>query len=113
PGYFVYEQGLEKNAFVQRKDGSIYQGEVWPGLCVFPDFTMESTRKWWGSLYKDFMGMGIDGVWNDMNEPAVFNVQSKTMPEDNLHRADAELGGPGPHARYHNVFGMMMVRASR
>src|ERR1043165_2333950 len=55
----------------------------------------------------------MDGVWNDMNEPAVFNVPTKTMPEDNLHRADSELGGPGPHAMYHNVYGMMMVRASR
>lgn len=113
PGYFVYDQGMEKNAWVQRKDGSTFEGEVWPGLCVFPDFTMETTRKWWGTLYKDFMATGIDGVWNDMNEPAVFNVPTKTMPEDNLHRADAELGGPGPHARYHNVYGMMMVRASR
>ena len=113
PGYFVYEQGLEKNAFVQRADGSGYQGEVWPGMCVFPDFLRRETREWWGTLYKDFMATGIDGVWNDMNEPAVFNVPTKTMPEDNLHRADADLGGPGPHARYHNVYGMMMVRASR
>ncbi len=44
PGYFVYDQGLEKKAWVQRADGSVYQGEVWPGMCVFPDFTMESTR---------------------------------------------------------------------
>jgi alpha-glucosidase len=113
PGYFVYDQGLEKNAWVQRADGSVYQGEVWPGMCVFPDFLRRQTRQWWGTLYRDFMATGIDGVWNDMNEPAVFNVPSKTMPEDNLHRADEELGGPGPHARYHNVYGMMMVRASR
>jgi alpha-glucosidase len=113
PGYFVYDQGMENSAWVQRADGSMYQGEVWPGMCVFPDFLRQETRSWWGTLYKDFMATGIDGVWNDMNEPAVFNVPTKTMPEDNLHRADADLGGPGPHARYHNVYGMMMVRASR
>ena len=59
------------------------------------------------------MANGIDGIWNDMNEPAVFNVPSKTMPEDNLHRADPDLGGNGPHLRYHNVYGMFMVKASR
>jgi alpha-glucosidase len=88
-------------------------GEVWPGECVFPDFTNAKVREWWAGLYADFMANGIDGVWNDMNEPSVFNVESKTMPEDNHHRADAELGGPAPHARYHNVYGMLMVEASR
>lgn len=113
PGYSVYDQGASLDAWVKRADGSVYQGEVWPGMCVFPDYLRRETREWWATLYRDFIGTGIDGVWNDMNEPAVFNVQTKTMPEDNLHRADAEIGGPGPHARYHNVYGMMMVKASR
>ncbi|MEM7622396.1 MAG: TIM-barrel domain-containing protein, partial [Planctomycetota bacterium] len=51
--------------------------------------------------------------WNDMNEPAIFNVESKTMPLDNRHNADPDLGGPGDHARYHNVSGMFLVTASR
>jgi alpha-glucosidase len=112
-GYFVYDQGTAADAWVQKPDGSVYNGDVWPGSCVFPDYTREATRTWWAGLYKDFMATGIDGVWNDMNEPAVFNVPSKTMPEDNLHRADAALGGPAPHARFHNVYGMLMVKASR
>lgn len=113
PGYFVFDQGNTIDAWVKKADGSTFNGEVWPGMCVFPDYLRKETREWWATLYKDFISTGIDGVWNDMNEPAVFNVPTKTMPEDNLHRADAELGGPGPHARYHNVYGMMMVRASR
>lgn len=112
-GYFVYEQAMAGNHPVQTKDGKTYFGEVWPGKCVFPDYTRKETRQWWGGLYKDFMANGIDGIWNDMNEPAVFNVPSKTMPEDNLHRADKDLGGDGPHLRYHNVYGMFMVKASR
>lgn len=112
-GYFVYDQGTAADAWVQKPDGGVYNGEVWPGQCVFPDFTREATRTWWSGLYKDFMATGIDGVWNDMNEPAVFNVKSKTMPEDNLHRADAALGGPADHARFHNVYGVLMVKASR
>ena len=107
------EEGQRRHFYVQRADGTDYEGEVWPGQCYFPDFTRADVRAWWGGLYADYLAQGIDGVWNDMNEPAVFNVPTKTMPEDNLHRADAELGGPGPHARYHNIYGMQMIRATR
>ncbi|MFN0132310.1 MAG: TIM-barrel domain-containing protein [Phycisphaerales bacterium] len=112
-GYSVFDSGKVVDAWVKKPDGTTYNGEVWPGMCVFPDYTRQETRTWWAGLYKDFMATGIDGVWNDMNEPAVFNVKSKTMPEDNLHRADAALGGPGRHARFHNVYGMLMVKATR
>lgn len=117
PGYFVYDQLMAGDHAVRRADGSVYQGEVWPGMCVFPDFTRASTREWWAGLYADFMATGVDGVWNDMNEPAIFNVPTKTMPESNLHRPDPELRGPEgadvSHMRFHNVYGMMMVRATR
>ncbi|PKU60127.1 Alpha-glucosidase [Dendrobium catenatum] len=49
-------------------------GEVWPGPCVFPDFTRKEARLWWANLVKDFVSNGVDGIWNDMNEPAVFKV---------------------------------------
>ncbi|MEZ6242336.1 MAG: glycoside hydrolase family 31 protein [Phycisphaerales bacterium] len=113
-GYFVRDSGQAHDVWVKRADKTTtFTGEVWPGVCVFPDFTSADVRTWWSGLYKDFMAKGISGVWNDMNEPAVFNSPTKTMPEDNWHRADAELGGPGPHARYHNVYGMLMVQATR
>lgn len=112
-GYEVYDSGVEHDVWVRDASGEVYTGEVWPGLCVFPDFLRQDVRAWWAGLYDDFMALGIDGVWNDMNEPAVFNVATKTMPEDNVHQADAELGGVGNHARYHNVYGMMMLRATR
>lgn len=112
-GYFVYDSGTEHDAWVKTAQGKVYTGEVWPGVCVFPDFLNKDVRTWWAGLYADFMAYDIDGVWNDMNEPAVFNVESKTMPEDNVHHADPELGGTGTHARYHNVYGMQMIRATR
>jgi len=112
-GYFVYDSGTELNVWTSTADGEVFKGEVWPGVCVFPDYLNKDVRTWWSGLYKDFMAYNIDGVWNDMNEPAVFNVESKTMPEDNIHHADPELGGTGSHARYHNVYGMQMIRATR
>lgn len=113
PDYFVYKSGHEGNHFLLTPDGKEYHGQVWPGTCAFPDFTRAQTRRWWGDFYKDFLANGIDGVWNDMNEPAVFDNPLKQVPENLHHRADEDLGGPGPHARYHNVYGMLMVRASR
>lgn len=113
PGYFVYDQGQQGDHFVKDRLGNEYHGQVWPGACAFPDFTRASTRAWWAGLYRDFLSHGIDGVWNDMNEPAVFDQVWKMMPFDNRHRADAELGGPGDHLRYRNIYGMLMARATR
>jgi alpha-glucosidase len=113
PEYHAYAQGHAQHLFVRNAEGNEYHGEVWPGDCAFPDYTNIRTRQWWAGLYNDFMKLGFDGVWNDMNEPAVFKVHSKTMPESNLHHADPELGGPGTHARYHNIYGMQMARATR
>lgn len=112
PGYHVYDSGERIDAWVRNAGGVPYVGSVWPGECVFPDFTRTDVRDWWGGLYGQFLALGVDGIWNDMNEPAVFNVQSKTMPLDNIHRADAALGGTDTHARYHNVYGMLMARAT-
>ncbi|MCA3006457.1 MAG: DUF5110 domain-containing protein [Planctomycetaceae bacterium] len=120
-GYFVRDQLLERNLQVRTASGETFLGGVWPGACVFPDFTSDKTREWWAGLYRDFMATGIDGVWNDMNEPAVFETPNKTMPEDNRH-----MGGvyrpfpdtqprtvtPGNHSRFHNVYGMLMAQGT-
>lgn len=113
----IRDAGTKNDFWTKRANGSVYEGEVWPGWCFFPDFTRPDVRAWWATLYKPFMAMGVTGVWNDMNEPAIFNVPSKTMPEDNLHGGDPThpTGAvtPGDHKRFHNVYGMQMIRASR
>lgn len=110
-GYSVYESGLAGNHYVKTKDGKDFVGKVWPGDCSFPDFTRPETQKWWGNLYKDYMATGIDGVWNDMNEPAVFDGPDGTMPEDNWHRGGGDLPAD-KHLRYHNVYGTLMIKSS-
>lgn len=120
----IRDSGSKANAYVTRADGSVYEGEVWPGFCFYPDYTQPRVRAWWGPLYQNFMAQGTSGVWNDMNEPAVFNVPTKTMPETNVHLGDAAMIKPngkaqgeqsakGDHARYHNVYGMLMIKGSR
>jgi len=108
--YWVYKEALEKGYFCRRGDGPLMSGKVWPGECNFPDFTDPKVREWWGELYKEFMSdLGVHAVWNDMNEPAVMEVPSKTAPLDTRHNYD---GHPCTHRKAHNVYGMQMVRAT-
>jgi alpha-glucosidase len=71
-GYDVYEEGVEKGYFCKRKDGSDFVAAVWPGWTHFPDFLNKEAREWFGSKYQKLIDAGIDGFWNDMNEPAIF-----------------------------------------
>ncbi len=111
-GYFVDDQGTEADYWVKDKDGKPFVGNVWPGECHFPDFTRPEVRMWWATLYKDYMAQGIDGVWNDMNEPSVFGGPETSMPADNRHLGGDGLSA-GSHLRYHNVYGLSMVKASQ
>ena len=116
--YKPFDNGVAGDHFVKNADGSIYIGKVWPGESVFPEFTLARSRAWWGSLYSDFVHMGIKGFWNDMNEPAIFERADKTMPLDVHHRLDPEArplyGGKESvsHGAIHNVFGMQNARAT-
>jgi alpha-glucosidase len=112
-GYSVFDQGTAGDYFVKKSDNSVFNGDVWPGSCAFPDFTNPKACSWWSGLYKEFMAKGVDGVWNDMNEPAVFNGPNGSMPEDNKHSGGVLNIKSGIHAQYHNIYGMLMVKASR
>ncbi len=113
-GYLPYDSGMAGDHFVKKPDGSVYVAKVWPGDSVFPDFTQQQTRAWFGTLYKDFVADGIAGFWDDMNEPAIFEVRTKTMPDDIQHRIDE----PGfnkrtaNHLEIHNVYGMQNSHAT-
>ncbi len=114
PGYFLYDQGKEFDFFVKKPDGKPFEGRVWPGQCNFPDFFRTEVRTWWSGLTRDFIrNNGIDGLWNDMNEPAVFEGVNATMDEDAIHMVGEGHYEYGSHVRYHNLYGMNMIRASR
>lgn len=105
--YWVFKEGKENKYFCRRSDDYFMEGHVWPGRCQFPDFTNPEVRKWWGTLFADLVEVGVAGVWNDMNEPAVFGAG--TFPDDVRHNYD---GYRGSHRKAHNVYGMQMVRAT-
>jgi alpha-glucosidase len=111
--YAPFDSGVAGDFFVKNADGSLFVGPVWPGPSVFPDFTRQQARAWWGSLYKHFTKIGIDGFWNDMNEPSVFN-SLKTMPDSVVHRIDEPgfAARSATHSEIHNVYGMENSRAT-
>ncbi len=116
PGHLPYDSGLAGGHFVRNPDGSVYEGPVWPANAeknprpsVFPDFSRPASRDWWGGLHLSLLDDGVAGIWNDMNEPAVFVKPAHTMPLDLLH--DNE-GQPTTHREIHNVYGMLMTRST-
>ena len=110
----TYKPFETNDRWVRNADGSTYVAPVWPGDSVFPDFTTKAARTWWGGLYKEFLDDGIAGFWNDMNEPAIFDTPTKTMPVDNLHRIESDdfAARDATHAEIHNVYGMENTRAT-
>lgn len=112
--YSPFDSGKRGNHFLHNPDGSLFVGDVWPGPAVFPDFTQQSTRKWWGALYKQFYSYGVGGFWNDMNEPSVFNTPDKTIPLDVV----GQIEEPGFETRavtqreIHNIMGIENSRAT-
>ena len=71
-GYDVYEEGVKNRYFCQREDGSDFVAAVWPGDTHFPDVLNDEARAWFGDTYRILTDQGIEGFWNDMNEPAIF-----------------------------------------
>ncbi|MGF1555331.1 glycoside hydrolase family 31 protein [Paucihalobacter sp.] len=108
--YWVFQEGLKNDYFCRRADGPYMKGKVWPGECYFPDYTKPEVRDWWSGLFKELIEeIGVKGVWNDMNEPAVMEVPNKTFPDDVRHDYD---GNPCSHRKAHNIYGMQMARAT-
>ena len=76
-GYSVYEEGVEKGYFCKEEDGTDFVGAVWPGRAHFPDMLNPAARRWFGLKYRFLLDQGIDGFWNDMNEPAIFYSEKR------------------------------------
>lgn len=99
-GYPVYDEAIRQRLLCLDRQGQPYVGQVWPGRTVFPDFTLEEARRWWGQLNAEHVQAGVAGIWNDMNEPATGEVPAEDM----------QFGhGRDPHARFHNEYALLMA----
>jgi alpha-glucosidase len=105
--YFAAREGIKQNLFAKYPDGTLYQGEVWPSWAYFPDFTKKETRTWWGDKLSVLLKQGVEGFWNDMNEPAVWGQSFPDIVE--FH----DNGFIANHKKIHNVFGLEMAQATR
>jgi alpha-glucosidase len=103
PGYWVFDQAIERDVLCRTEGGDVYIGDVWPGNTAFPDFVCEEARTWWGELNAAHVRSGLAGIWNDMNEPA-----TGVIPPDRM-RFDR---GRASHARWHNQYGLLMAMAT-
>jgi len=119
PGYFVYEQGLKNDYFCRDKNGGYFQARVWPGEVYFPDFLRPEVRKWWGDLHQVLLDAGVDGIWNDMNEPAGWVKDIRlgslmvSMGKPNwLEMVHGSRDNPVEHAKIHNVYALLEAQAT-
>lgn len=107
--YPVVDELKSKSLGVKNKDNNLYEGWCWPGSSHWVDCFNPAALEWWKSLftYSSFTGTAANTfIWNDMNEPSVFNGPETTMPKDNIHHGNWE------HRDVHNINGMTFVNAT-
>ncbi|MBG1271521.1 glycoside hydrolase family 31 protein [Nostoc sp. WHI] len=130
--YHVFDQGIENDYFVRKADGELFHGYVWPDKAVFPDFLRPDVCNWWANLHKSLTDIGVAGIWNDMNEPAIDSRPFGDDGEKIWFPLDAPQGAGGAggeeenfqskiqnlkskidvtHAEVHNLYGLMMAKA--
>ena len=99
--YPTYNEAVENNYFIKNKDGNDYEGWCWPGASMWPDYLNPDVKQWWANKFRPefFPGFanGVVDIWNDMNEPSVFNGPEITAPKDVKHHAGWE------HRDIHNM----------
>ncbi len=107
--FWVYQNGLNHEVFCAMPDRTLASGPVWPGWCVFPDFSNPNTRSWWQQHYPFLIQNGVTGFWHDMNEPAIFSIWGDpTLPLATQHSVDNQRGD---HRSVHNVYALLENRA--
>jgi alpha-glucosidase len=113
--YAIFDEGLEQDCFVRRATGELFHGYVWPDKAVFPDFMRADVRQWWANQHHVLTDVGVAGIWNDMNEPALddrpFGDGGNKIP----FPMDAPQGAADErttHTEVHNLYGLMMSRSS-
>jgi alpha-glucosidase len=113
--YEIFDRGSEQNYFVREANGEIFHGYVWPDKAVFPDFLRPEVRQWWGDCQKVLTDVGVAGIWNDMNEPAISERPFGDGGDHIWFPLDAPQGPAAEqttHAEAHNLYGLHMAKAS-
>ncbi|RPD70847.1 alpha-glucosidase [Lentinus tigrinus ALCF2SS1-7] len=109
--YPVYKQAKDLGLLVKKGDGQTdYEGWCWSGSSAWVDFFHPGSWDWWKSLFKvtpqgeqwSWVESTVNtGIWNDMNEPSIFNGPEISMPRESIHHGGWE------HRDLHNINGML------
>ncbi len=107
----MFLEGCVLDAFCKLPNGKLVVAPVWPGWCVFPDFTNPAVRHWWSRQYRFLLDTGVAGFWHDMNEPAAFIVRGDRSlpPRATQHHME---GRGGNHLEAHNSYGLLQTQAA-
>eukprot|EP00924_Labyrinthula_sp_SR-Ha-C_P015591 maker-scaffold_4-snap-gene-4.37-mRNA-1 protein AED:0.05 eAED:0.07 QI:0/0/0/1/1/1/6/0/982 len=100
--YEVHKQLESKGMYIRKSDGKDFDGWCWPGSSSYPDFTSPEVRNFWANLYlenKDKILPDLVHIWNDMNEPSVFNQAEVTTPKDTVNLENRQF------KEFHNLYG--------
>ncbi|HKI59176.1 MAG TPA: TIM-barrel domain-containing protein [Trueperaceae bacterium] len=116
-GYRAADEALSGSRVLRNADGSPFRGYVWPDRALFPDFARAEVRAWWGEMHREsLVEAGVDGVWNDMNEPTAFDApfssghaHDRPFPLDLAHGDDGERA---THLEVRNLYGTLEGRAT-
>ncbi|MGE0495515.1 MAG: TIM-barrel domain-containing protein [Vulcanimicrobiota bacterium] len=115
-GYATARTGAHQNMFLTDATGAPYIGYCWPDAAMFPDFSRPEVRHWWGEQHRGHVEAGIAGIWNDMNEPAIFDRPFSAGLAGHLPMPLALECGPAAErtnqAELHNLYGSQMAQAT-
>lgn len=95
-------QATSRSYYVKNREGKDYEGWCWPGSSSYLDMLNPAIRSWWADQFSTAIYAGSTDnlyIWNDMNEPSVFNGPEITMHKDALHHGGRE------HRDVHNLYG--------
>ncbi|XP_023208375.1 neutral alpha-glucosidase C [Xiphophorus maculatus] len=109
PDWPLYREARDGGHFVKDREGQIFRGTCWPGESSYLDFSCPETRAWYSRCHSFDKYKGSTAslfVWNDMNEPSVFNGPEQTMPKDAVHHGGWE------HRELHNLYGFYQHMAT-
>ncbi|WP_256973085.1 glycoside hydrolase family 31 protein [Nostoc sp. T09] len=105
----LFLEGQILDGFCKLPNGKLVVAPVWPGWCVFPDFTNPKVRSWWSRQYAYLLDVGVAGFWHDMNEPAAFITSGdRSLPKVTQHFME---GRGGDHREAHNIYGLLQAEA--
>lgn len=124
-----YVSARDRGLFCTDRDGKPLPVAVWPGWTNLPDFFQPAAREWFGSRYRFYTDMGIEGFWNDMNEPSIFYTEESRDESQTEVRIDPDFEATGHISDYgrlyhrigdqrvcnmqvHNAYSSLMVRGS-